>query len=66
MAWSLAQNIHLKAASIGSNIHPGVEVYVIFYGETSGGQLAVVFAQQIRSSMPRNYEDGRYLNILTF
>ncbi len=66
MARALAQGIYIRAASAGSSIPPNAEIYVIFYGEMFEGQVAVVFAKQTTSFLPRNYDDGMFLDIRTY
>jgi hypothetical protein len=56
----------VQTSSTGSGIQPSAEVYVILYDERREGQRAVVFAQQARCFLSRNYGDGMYLNLVTF
>ncbi len=53
----LAKTIRLKAASIGTNISPTAEVFVIFYG-TGEGRRAFIYARQTGDTTVGGWSSG--------
>jgi len=65
-ARELSHEVRLKAASVGTTLSPEAKVYVIFYPNIGGENLAVVYARQVNEGRRLSSQAVDGLKICTY